>query len=265
MPWFAWLAIALVIAGIVVAVRVHPTNQPSSHELGEPKAAIVDQLYSLQPNEALINEITNELEAYGFKVDLYQGDEVTVDFYRQLPSFGYQLIIFRAHSGLLCHQGDSETTEVTRATCLFTNEKYSETKHVKDQLDGQLARARVDENHPVVFGIGARFIKRSMKQDFPNTVIIIAGCSCLRLYDLAHAFIDKGASSYLAWDDIVELDYVDEAGAYLVGQLCREDLTVEQAVRNTMAEKGPDPKYGAILKYFPPQSGGKTAKELIGY
>jgi len=105
-PWFVWLAIALVLAGIVAFVRIYPVNQPSSDNLAEPKAAIIDQLYSLQPNEAFISEVTKELEDYGFEVDIYQGDEVTVDLYRQLPGYGYKVIIFRAHSGLLGSEGE---------------------------------------------------------------------------------------------------------------------------------------------------------------
>ncbi len=35
-----------------------------------PKAAIIDQLYSLQPNEAFISEVTRELEDYGFEIAL---------------------------------------------------------------------------------------------------------------------------------------------------------------------------------------------------
>ena len=61
-PWFVWLAIALVLAGIVAFVRIYPVNEPSSDNLAESKAAIVDQLHSLQPNEAFISEATREFE-----------------------------------------------------------------------------------------------------------------------------------------------------------------------------------------------------------
>ncbi len=91
---------------------------------------------------------------------LKQGDEITVDLYRSLPAHGYKLIIFRAHSGLLSHREDSEIV-VRRATAIFTNEPYSKCKHISEQLDGQLARARVAEGYPEVFAIGARFIKHS--------------------------------------------------------------------------------------------------------
>jgi hypothetical protein len=53
----------------------------------EAKAAIIDHLYDLQPDEAFIVQITQYLEGYDFKVDLY----------RKLPTHEYQLIIFRVH------------------------------------------------------------------------------------------------------------------------------------------------------------------------
>jgi len=223
-----------------------------------PKAAIIDQLCVLQPNQALLDQLTQELEDYGFEVDIYQGDEITVDFYRSLPEPGYKLIIFRAHSGLLGSEG-----EVIERTCLFTNELYSQTKHVTEQLSDQLARARINEHHPWVFGIGDEFITESMEGKFNNTVIIMMGCSCLYLEDLAQAFIDKGASAYLGWDASVGLGYVDEATTYLMEQLCQEKTTVKKAVSNTMATIGRDPQYGARLKYLPSQSGDKTLEELL--
>jgi hypothetical protein len=59
------------------------------------KAPIVDQLYPLEPNQAFIDKTTSDLENSGFQVDYYRGDEITVDFYRSLPTLGYKLIIFR--------------------------------------------------------------------------------------------------------------------------------------------------------------------------
>jgi hypothetical protein len=259
LPWFAWLGIAAGIAAIVIFVRSPVSTGPSSS--GPPaqlRAAIVDQLYSLQPNEAFIDEVTGQLEDCGFEVDLYQGDEITVDFYRQLPGYGHELIIFRAHSGLI----GSEEERIER-TCLFTNEPYSETRHVAEQLADHLAMARVDEYHPWVFGIGDEFVARSMEGEFDDTVIIMMGCSCLYLEDLAEAFINKGASTYLAWDVTVDLGYVDGATPILVEKLCSKELSVRKAVAETMAEKGPDPNYGAVLKYYPAITGSQTIAALI--
>lgn len=253
-----WLFIALAIAGIVAFVRIYPIGQPAPDNLAKPRAAIVDQLYSLQPNEGFVEEVTRELEDYGFEVDVYQGDEITVDFYRQLPSYGHKLIIFRAHSGLL-----AEDEKIIVKTLLFTNEPYSGSTHVLEQIDDRLAMARVDEGYPMVFGIPPKFISESMEKKFDDAVIIMMGCSCLYLTDLAEAFVDKGASVYLAWDASVELDYVDRATLYLTGQLCSGNLTIKEAVNNTMSVIGPDPKHRAVLQYYPSGKGAKTVGELI--
>jgi len=77
------------------------------------------------------------------------------------------------------------------------------------------------------------------------------------------AFTSKGASCYLAWDFSVDLDYVDEAAISLVENLCSKGLPVKEAVDHTMATIGPDPEWGAVLKYYPAQSADKTLQELI--
>jgi len=259
LPWYGWLVIGLGIVVVVTLVRASPENKPfGSSDPGELKAAIVDQLYSLKPDEAFISEITGELEGYGFEIDLYQGDDVTVDLYRQLPSYGYELIIFRAHSGLLASKG-----EVTYRTCVFTNELYSQRKHVAEQLSHQLAMARITEHHPWVFAIGAKLVAHSMKGKFDDTAMIMMGCSCLYIEDLARSFIKKGASTYIGWDASVGLDYVDNATMNLIGNLCTKGMTLHQAVAKTIAQNGADPNYGAVLKYYPSQNGNQTLKQLI--
>jgi hypothetical protein len=94
-------------------------------------------------------------------------------------------------------------------------------------------------------------------------VVIVDGCSCLYEDDLAQAFVQKGASCYLVWDATANLDYVDQATAYLVKQLCVKKVSIANAVANTMKVVGPDPEYGAVLKYYPQQSSSKALKELI--
>ncbi len=254
LPWFAWLFIALAIAGVVVLVRLYPMGQPSPDNGGKPRAAIVDQLYNLQPNEAFAGNVTRELEEYGFAVDLYQGDDITVDFYRELPAHGHKLIIFRAHSGLL--------TGIPK-TVLFTNEEYSPDRYPTEQLFDELLIGAPGPGQPVMFGITASFVRRSMKEGFDDTAIIIMGCGGIYLEDLAQAFVEKGASVYLAWDLSVLLQYVDDATLYLIEQLCSENATVEEAVDRTMHVKGADPEYEAELQYYPSETGNRTLEDLI--
>jgi hypothetical protein len=260
LPWFAWLLIALAIAGVVVFVRIYIMGPPPVNNGGEPKAAIVDQLSSFQENEAFIGNVTKELEDYGFEVDLYQGDNITVDFYRDLPTHGYKLIVFRAHSGIL--EGEEQTYY---KTTLFTNEEFRWDKHQLDVLADRLFMASIAEGYPWVFSISPKFISESMSPEFDGTVIIMMGCAGIYQTDMAEAFIDKGASAYLAWDASVDLDYVDEATPYLIGQLCSENTTIKEAVDSTMDVIGPDPEHEAELKYYPyyqSSIGDKTLEEL---
>jgi hypothetical protein len=266
LPWYAWLFIALGVAGIITFVRVYPIGNHWPDHTGNATAAIVDQLSSLQENEQFIANVTRELKDYGFEVDVYQGSNVTVELYRKLPTYGYRLIIFRAHSGILRQDG-----EVMMRTVLFTNEPYTESGYPLEQVYEQLVMGGACEGCPMMFGITPRFVRaegvvghdRDMEGTFDNTAIIMMGCSGIALPDLAEAFVDKGASAYLAWDRSVELYYVDNATPYLIRQLCSEKLTIAEAVDSTMAVKGADPEYGAVLECYPLPSGDETLKELI--
>ena len=268
-PWFAWLLIALGIAGIVAFVRIGPVGRAWPDHVGNATAAIIDQLSSLQENQEFVGNVTKELEDYGFEVDLFQGSNITVEFYRQLPTRGYKLIIFRAHSGILEQDG-----EMMLRTVLFTNEPYNESTHIVEILYEQLVMGGACQNCPMMFGITPRFVRaegmigqdKDMVGEFDNTVIIMMGCSGIAMEDMARAFIGKGASAYLAWDRSVELYYVDNATPYLVHQLCSEELTIREAVHSTMDVIGPDPNYGAELTYYydpGSHNGGKTLEELI--
>jgi len=224
----------------------------------EAKAAIIDQVYTIKPNQAFIGQVTQRLDNHGFEVDVYQGDEVTVDFYQKLPSCGYKLIVFRVHSGLL-----SKDEEIYQGTWLFTNETHSLIKHIDQRLTQRLVKARTAENNPWVFAVGSEFITQSMQGQFDGAIIIMMGCYSLYLDDLAQAFIEQGASVYLGWDGNVDLDYVDEATIKLIENLCHRDMTIEQAVAKTMAEIGPNPVYPAELKYYPQKSSNKALSQLI--
>jgi hypothetical protein len=204
-----------------------------------------------------MRELTAQLRGDGFEVSVFAAREVDVDLYRSLPDMAFDLIIFRAHSGLITGE-EGPVSETT----LFTNEPYTELKHVGDQLADRLARGRMRENDRLVFAINHKFVRESMEGEFDDTVIIMMGCSCLHLEDLAGAFLDKGALAYLAWHATVDLGYVDRATLHLLEQLCVSDMTVAAAVKDTMARVGPDPKFGAKLKYRPSSAGGKTLWEL---
>ena len=257
-----YLFILLALLVLIVPGLTSCGNPSALSSNDEAKAAIIDQLYLFQPNPSFIDETTEILEGYGFKVDVWQGEEITVDFYRELPKYGYELIVFRAHMGILCYLKGSEVVP-TEITCLFTGENYTPTKYVAEQLTERVQEAQMPEDCPTVFAVNPEFITKSMKGEFDNTVIIMMGCAGHHIDDMAAAFVQKGASTYLGWSATVVLDYVDTAAPNLVANLCTKKLTVEQATAETMAEVGHDPYYNARLKYYPVESGSQTIRELI--
>jgi len=257
-----YLFIVSVIIVLTTLILTACSNHPAENHSAETKAAIVDQLYLLESNPAFIEKATQILESHGFTVDLWQGKEITVDFYRELPERGYKLIVFRVHSGLLLSMEGSKVVPL-ETTYLFTGETYTTTKYVSEQLTDKVSNALMSENYPLIFAVNSDFIRENTKGSFDNTVIIAMGCETHYFDDLATAFIEKGASVYTGWSTVVSLEYVDTATLNLLDNLCTENLTVEQGVAETMAELGHDPYFRAYLKYYPAESGGKTITELI--
>ncbi len=219
------------------------------------KAAIVDQLSLSQPNQTFIQTSINILETAGFTVDYYKGEEVTVEFYRKLPTHGYSLIILRVHSAI---------TVGSRSLGLFTSETYSKTKYVYEQLTDQLVGAKFLNEETVYFGISPLFVVHSTKGTFQNTTIIQMGCEGLAYATMAEAFIQKGAKVYISWSGDVLASHTDQATTGLLEHLVTEKQTIKQAVTETMKEIGPDPVDDSILLYYPLEVGDQTIENIAG-
>jgi hypothetical protein len=252
-----WIALALVISLAPGLFLFNSCSKPKP--VTELKAAIVDPLYLREPDQALTDDLKSLLTESGFKVDVSQSEQITVDFFRHLTEPGYQVIIVRAHSGLLGSGG-----KAIPKTCIFTNEPYSETQHISEQLSDRLAKARINASSPWVFAVGADFIRRSLKGNFNHSLIVMMGCSTLYMDDVAKACMEKGAAAYIGWDLSVGVNYVDSATRTLISKLCHDNMDIEKAVAGTMDEKGRDPDFGATLKFYPPTSAKLTLKEIAG-
>jgi hypothetical protein len=209
------------------------------------KAAVIDQLSLSDPNPSFIEKTVTALQNQGLTVDYFQGEEISLDLYRDLPAGGYRLIVFRVHSGLLGHGRKSD-----QHTCLFTNQLYHQKSEIGEQLANRVVKSGVGDQPPV-FGINADFISGSLRSEFHHTAIVMMGCSSLDSDDMARAFIQKGASIYTGWDESVGLGYVEDATLTLLAKLFNPEVSVETAVRETMQEKGADIESGSVLKYYP--------------
>lgn len=258
---FILLAAAFgLIAASVLSIRAFVAND-SSEEPGPLRAAIVDQLSLTFPSESFVQDATRLLEQAGYIVDYYPGEEVTVEFYRDLPARGADLLIVRAHSGLI---GPSKNEP--EDAFLFTSELYSYTKYAEERREHRLAQAYaidfvgegIDElqeafsETPRYFGVASGFVESSMNGKFGDATVILMGCNVLAGERLAQAFIDKGASAVVGWDDFVSADHTDAATLSLLRNMLDENLSPQEAAARAMAEVGPDPYYGANFIAYPP-------------
>lgn len=258
--WHFWLAVVAVVG--IVFWRLWPTPSPEAiPENDTPRAAIVDQLYAFgYENPSLINELTHSLEGAGFKVDLYQGtDATTVSTYKKILASNYSVVIFRAHSGLIRAEGEPMQTSI------FTSEPFSVGPFScsSDVASGALVKARVSEGDPFYFAITSDFVRHYMSA-MKNSLVLLSGCSGLYSTDLAQAFMSRGASVYLGWDGSVGPEYVDRATAVFISTLCRDGVSLDEAVNETMRQVGEDPQWHSELKYFPAieEIGSQTLPEL---
>jgi len=256
------ILVAVALVGGLVASGLLFRN-PWSGEGAAPKTAvIVDQLSLTQPNPDFAEKATETLEQAGYTVDYFAGEQVTVDFYRNLPAGHYGLILLRVHSGR-SSEIDPTTGEKTKReyVSLFTGEPYDDTKYVEDRNPeaggaelsfARIGRATYYPDAPPLFGISPNFIKYSMHDRFDRTVIIMMGCDGLISDMTAQAFVRKGAKAVMGWTGPVSADHTDAATERLVQHLVIDRIAPAKAVTQTMAELGNDPQYGTELRIYPP-------------
>jgi hypothetical protein len=220
---------------------------------------MVDQLSGTTPNPSFSETATRLLVGYGYTVDYYGPGEVTVGFFRNLPSKGYGLVIIRAHS---TGYGPVPGQEVS----IFTSEVYTPTRYVYEQLTYQVARASLGSLEeaalgvgPLYFSITPLFVRNSMRGEFPGSIVIMMGCTGLITSEMAEAFVAKGAKVYVSWDGTVTADRTDTATFTLL-RLLVGGKTVREAVNEAMELVGIDPVYPSRLGYYPEYD----AKQVLG-
>ena len=134
-------AVALVGVAIVGGLLLHNALPDGDPPPGPKRASVVDQLSLTQPNPTFAQTASDLLEQAGYAVDYYSGQEVTVEFYRNLPTHGHDLLILRVHSGMARDYG-----EPTGYVSLFSGEPYSETKYAAEEAAG-LTRIHLGNAH----------------------------------------------------------------------------------------------------------------------
>jgi len=214
-------------------------NTPSSvHKQPRPLAVIIDQLHDFIPNPYFKEKAIQYLELAGYKVDVFTTEDITVDFYKNLPSLNYKYIVIRTH-GL-------EDVNYNNATYLFTGEKYDINKYIPEQLSNQLGKGApiygeernlIEEKNEdledrMYFLVGSKLVDELMVGKFPDSIILIGGCESVRNKDLAKSLILRGASEIVGWDrtigsnenDRIMLEFLEKT---LVDKEKIQDVVIE--------------------------------------
>ena len=222
---------------------------------GPPKALIIDQLYDEIPNENFHKMATEYFQTAGYKVDIVTTKDITVDFFRNLPSMDYKFVIIRTHGA-----NNEDGSEVV----LFTGEKYTEDKYIQEQLFGLVAKAapilevdyatKSDEesnwvivndtyrymSSPVevsahsdnaFFAISPKMIE-SMNGKFKDTIFLLGGCNTLSNPSMAKALVDHGASEVFGWNNKVGSTDNDNGILYFLQSYLTQDLDFEKSLDN---------------------------------
>jgi len=253
------VAVGLVLTCVFAYSLLHSENPSPNDQTSSPKAALIDHLsFSSPPRtefekdqwNAFKNQCKLILEDAGFSYTYHKGEEVTVNFYKELPTYGYSLMLLRVHSAAI----KDEQGNPTELIGLFTSEIWNETTKSKysSEIDqGRLARARLfAEKDDWYFGITPLFVQSdSMIGNFKNTVIIMMGCEGLNHTSMADAFVHwKKATVYTSWTGLVSISHTDQSTIQLLQSLLEQERTIKNAVEKI----SPDPTWpSSELDYYP--------------
>jgi hypothetical protein len=240
---------------IIISIYIFHSKRIDD-ESSKQKAVIIDGLLGY-PNLTFITKATNLLNSAGYKCDVIDPEDVTVELYQNLLTEDYSLIVLRVHCGPL-RKDLGDGYYVPEGTAFFTTEIYDTKKYVKLQDRGLLAVARIqgdDENR--YFAIPPWFFEE-MGKSFVNTTIILDSCYGF-WYDapliMAETLMQKGVTMFIGWNGEVQVEHTDAAVLKLIESLYQKKLSVDEAVSSVMRQIGPDPYYGSRLYYYPEESG----------
>lgn len=265
---FSWLpgalfSVAAVIAAVALALFLARSEESTF------RAVIVDQLALTEPNAAFVSNVTGMLERAGYEVDYVPGEDVTVDFYRDLPSRGYELLVLRVHTARFeeesLHMPDPAKKQELLATFgedvfLFTSEPYDQSKYARERERRQLFAVRYRQGGDQrYFGVTPHFVQSAMRGDFGGATILLMGCDGLLFDNTPRALVEKGAKAVVGWDGLVSGAHTDAATEALLGHLL-EGATLGQAVQKTMSEVGWEPAYENSLRVYPQEAAVETIR-----
>ncbi|HLC24765.1 MAG TPA: hypothetical protein VJJ25_03965 [Nitrosopumilaceae archaeon] len=221
------------------------------------KAVIIDQLYDDIQNQYFIQKATELLDGAGYTVDIVTTKDVTIDFYKKLPTLNYKFVVIRTHGAV--DSGDQTVT-------LFTGEKYDTEKYISEQLFGQVKKGipflertfstsvadslrdiANGTHRPITlsltqtlsrngeyFAITPIFVDSAMDGKFSQTIFVLGGCKTMHTDSLAQSLVQRGASSVVGWDNPVSSSDNDASMLELLEGLLEDKMEMNDAMDSAM-------------------------------
>jgi hypothetical protein len=205
-----------------------------------PKAAILDGLYSSSPNVVFLDNLSDCLVADGFRVDVFKGENVTIDLLRNIS--GYDVLVLRLHSAI----------NIDGRLYIFSGEPYSPSKYWYDVLSGSVKKAEDFEGN-FFFAISLQLLGSNKQDSLKGSTIMLMGCNGTDDSWGVKKLLDKGVSAFFGWNGYVDLSHSDQATLALMRALYVEKLGPRDADQEAMAAVGPDPSYKTVLQCRVPE------------
>ncbi len=210
-------------------------------------ASIVDQLAIQKDFAYLTREFntscTSLLNASSFTTKYYTGEEITVNFYKDLPSKAGKIVVLRAHSAV---RNNSVYVD------LFTSEPFVRGKH--EEIGDQLSRGIfLYPPNDEFFAINPTFVQNqinpSMRGAFDKSLIIMMGCDSLNETTMAEALVSRGAKVIIGWTRKVDLADSDNSTLRFLSYVLAENpYTIGAAVSTVNSFNH---SFGAQLDFYP--------------
>ncbi len=235
---YSIVLVTLILSAVLVTYYLFFSPRPENWT-----ATIIDQI-AIEDlfNPEFNTSITSLLKASGFDVKYYPGEDITVEFYKNLPSKGGKIIILRAHSAVR-----KDNTSVD----LFTSEPFIGGKY--SEYGNQVSHAQfLVDPYQEYFAIGPTFVQNpinpSLKGTFADSLIILMGCYGLNKTTMAQALISRGAKVVVGWTGWVELNDTDSSTIQLLKYLLVQRDSIDAAVSKI---NRPHYLFNATMDYYP--------------
>jgi len=206
------------------------------------RAAIIDGIGVTKPNPEFMGGVKEVLERAGLKVDVYEGENVTIDLLRNIG--GYGILILRVHSAIDLKYG---------FLYLFSAEEFNETEYdVRFSEEKRLGAVRegVTFENERYFALRADLLGYLRPNGLKGSTIILMGCNGTGSEHTLNRLFEKGVKAIIAWNGYVSLEYTDEITLNLIRAAYEKSLKFPEAVKKIMEEYGPDPVYESKLEYI---------------